>query len=376
MKSLGFPEIPADRIAQTPLAERDQAKLMVLNRKDGTLAHQRFYHLPDYLFPGDALVLNDVRVLPARLYGKKPTGGRVTVLLLARFPGEGPDRWTALVTPRPRVGSDIFFPDNLQAKVVGDCADGEWELVFSEPVDPVLSRWGRMPLPPYIKRTPDANAEDLAAYQTVYSVDKITIPSENKQKNFVLPLREGRVRDFVKGEEHRPVPQGAVAAPTAGLHFTPELLETIKRKGVRVSFLTLWVGWGTFRPIATDDFRAHRMLPEPYRIPLKTVEDVSAARQEGKKVWAVGTTAVRALESAADRDGAIKAGTGIATLYITPGYPFRAIDHLVTNFHMPGHTPLVLTAAFAGIDPLRHAYEEAIAKSYRFLSYGDAMAIL
>jgi S-adenosylmethionine:tRNA ribosyltransferase-isomerase len=358
------------------LAERDRAKLMVLNRKDGTLSHQHFFDLPDYLFPGDALILNDVRVLPARLYGKKPTGGRVTVLLLARFPGSGPDRWTALITPRPRVGADIFFPDDLHAKVMGDCADGEWELVFSEPVDPVLARWGRMPLPPYIKRTPEGNAEDLAAYQTVYSVDKTVVSSQNKPKNFPLPLGEGRVRDLATVEGNGPVPQGAVAAPTAGLHFTPKLLETIKQKGVRVSFLTLWVGWGTFRPISTEDYRAHRMLAEPYRIPPKTVEDVSAARQEGKKVWAVGTTAVRALESAAGPDGAIKPGTGIATLYITPGYSFRAIDRLVTNFHMPGHTPLVLTAAFAGIDPLRHAYEEALTKNYRFLSYGDAMAIV
>ena len=359
---LGFPDIPEDRIAQSPLAERDHAKLMVLNRQDGTLAHRSFFNLPDYLSAGDALVLNDVRVLPARLYGKKPTGGRVTVLLLARFPGAGPDRWTALVTPRPRVRSDIFFPDNLQAKVVGDCADGEWELLFSEPVDPVLARWGRMPLPPYIKRTPDGNPDDLAAYQTVYSVDKTIVSSPNKPKNFPLPLI--------------PVPQGAVAAPTAGLHFTPELLESIKRKGVRVSFLTLWVGWGTFRPISTEDYRAHRMLPEPYRIPPQTVEAVSAARRAGKKVWAVGTTAVRALESAASTDGTVRAGTGIASLYITPGYSFRAIDRLVTNFHMPGHTPLVLTAAFAGLDPLRHAYEEAIAHNYRFLSYGDAMAVL
>ena len=354
---LGFPDIPEDRIAQSPLAERDHAKLMVLNRQDGTLAHRMFFHLPDYLSAGDALVLNDVRVLPARLYGKKPTGGRVTVLLLARFPGAGPDRWTALVTPRPRVGADIFFPDHLQAKVVGDCADGEWELLFSEPIDAVLKRWGRMPLPPYIKRTPEGNADDLAAYQTVYSVN-------NAAGSPLSQLKDS------------PFPQGAVAAPTAGLHFTPELLETIRQKGVRVSFLTLWVGWGTFRPISTADYRSHRMLPEPYRIPPKTAEDVSAARGEGKKVWAVGTTAVRALESAASMDGMVRAGTGTATLYITPGYQFCAVDRLVTNFHMPGHTPLVLTAAFAGLDPLRRAYEQALRQNYRFLSYGDAMAVL
>lgn len=350
-KFLGFPEIPADRIAQTPLPDRDQARLMVLNRADGSICHRLFSDLIDYLSPGDALVLNDVRVIPARLFGKKPTGGRVAVLLLARFPGPGPERWTALVTPRPRPGADIIFPDTLHAQVVGERDDGEWELVFSKEVTADLERRGRMPLPPYIKRTIEGNGVDQADYQTVYATSRAA-------------TGDG------------PLPLGAVAAPTAGLHFTPDLLERIRQKGVRVVFLTLWVGWGTFRPISTEDYRAHRMLPEPYRVPPETVEAVRAARSEGKKVWAVGTTAVRALESAAGSDGSLRPGAGMATLYITPGYPFRAIDRLVTNFHMPGHTPLVLTAAFAGLDPLRHAYREALAKGYRFLSYGDAMTVL
>jgi S-adenosylmethionine:tRNA ribosyltransferase-isomerase len=358
---MGFPEIPGSSIAQTPLVERDRAKLMVLNRKDGRLSHRSFFNLVDYLVPGDVLVLNDVKVLPARLSGTKPTGGRVTVLLLARFPEEGQDRWTALVTPRPRPGADIFFSDDLRAHVVGERPEGEWELVFSKPIIPDLDRWGRMPLPPYIKRSPGGNSADRDAYQTVYSVDKIFEPSE---KDPTHPSSAG------------PVPWGAVAAPTAGLHFTPELLETIRHKGVTIALITLWVGWGTFRPISTEDYRAHRMLPEPFRVPAETAEAVRATRAAGKKVWAVGTTAVRALESAADPSGTLQSGTGVATLYITPGYCFRAIDCLVTNFHMPGHTPLVLTAAFAGQDPLRHAYEEAIANNYRFLSYGDAMAIM
>jgi S-adenosylmethionine:tRNA ribosyltransferase-isomerase len=360
---LGFPDIPEDRIAQTPLAHRDLAKLMVLNRADGSVSHRIFSDLVDLVPEGDALVLNDARVLPARLFGKKPTGGRVTVLLLARFSGTGPDRWTALVTPRPRVGAEILFPEGLVGKVKGACAEGEWELVFSDPVEPVLARWGRMPLPPYIKRSPEGNADDWAAYQTVYSTQQTNSPGETVPENAA----------HYTGQ---PVPQGAVAAPTAGLHFTPDLLEKMRKKGVRVHFVTLWVGWGTFRPIATEDIRAHRMLPEPYRVPHETADALRAVRREGKKVWAVGTTAVRTLESAAEPDRTVRAGTGTASLYITPGYSFRVVDRLITNFHMPGHTPLVLTAAFAGLDPLRHAYEEAIAKNYRFFSYGDAMAIV
>ncbi|MBP9128449.1 MAG: tRNA preQ1(34) S-adenosylmethionine ribosyltransferase-isomerase QueA [Elusimicrobia bacterium] len=347
----GFPDVPAHLIAQSPLANRDQARLMVLNRTDGTFSHRVFSDLPDYLTPGDSLVLNDVRVLPARLAGRKPTGGKVTVLLLARFPGEGPDRWTALVTPRPRVGADIFFPENLQARVAGERADGEWELEFSMPVANDLERRGVMPLPPYIKRSAEGIPIDREDYQTVFATPRAA-------------------------EGEGPLPLGAVAAPTAGLHFTPGLLEKIRQKGVRVSFITLWVGWGTFRPIATDDVRSHRMLPEPYRVPSETVDAIRATRSEGKKVWAVGTTAVRALESAAAADGVLRSGAGTATLYITPGHTFQAIDRFVTNFHMPGHTPLVLTAAFAGPDALRRAYAEAIAQNYRFFSYGDAMAVL
>lgn len=348
---LGFPEIPADRIAQFPLADRDQARLMVLNRTDGSLSHRVFSDLPEYLSEGDTLVLNDVRVLPARLSGRKPTGGKVTVLLLARFPGEGPDRWTALVTPRPRVGAEILFPDNLQARVAGEHVDGAWELTFSSPIASDLDRRGLMPLPPYIKRSTEGIAIDRSDYQTVFATARAA-------------------------EGTGPLPLGAVAAPTAGLHFTPALLDAIRQKGVRVTFLTLWVGWGTFRPIATEDYRAHRMLPEPYRLPPETVEAVRAARAEGKKVWAVGTTAVRALESAATADGDLQSGAGTATLYITPGHAFRVVDRLVTNFHMPGHTPLVLTAAFAGTDSLRRAYVDAVAQNYRFLSYGDAMTVL
>lgn len=348
---MGFPEIPADRIAQTPLAERDSARLLVLNRADGSIAHRTYSDLPEYLNEGDVLALNDVRVLPARLFGKKSTGGRMTVLLLAKFPGSGEERWTALVTPRPREGTKIFFPEGFGGQVVGERPDGEWEILFSAPVTPDLERVGQMPLPPYIKRSPDGVPADRESYQTVYAT-----------------------RRAAEGEG--PVPLGAVAAPTAGLHFTSDLLAQIREKGVHVSFLTLWVGWGTFRPIATEDYRAHHMLSEPYLIPSDTVMAIQTARAMGKKVWAVGTTAVRALESATNAEGTLRAGFGSASLYITPGYQFRSIDRLLTNFHMPGHTPLLLAAAFAGLDPLRQAYVEALAQGYRFFSYGDAMAVL
>lgn len=348
---LGFPEIPADRIAQTPLAERDRARLLVLNRTDGAIAHRVYSDLPEYLREGDVLVLNDVRVLPVRLFGKKSTGGRMTLLLLAKFPGPGEERWTALVTPRPREGAEIFFSEGFIGRVVGERPEGEWEILFSKPVSPALERVGQMPLPPYIKRSPDGIPSDREAYQTVYSTGRAA-------------------------EGEGPLPLGAVAAPTAGLHFTSSLLDRIREKGVHVSFLTLWVGWGTFRPIATEDYRAHHMLSEPYRIPPDTVAAIQTARAEGKKVWAVGTTAVRALESATNGEGDLRAGFGSASIYITPGYQFRSIDRLLTNFHMPGHTPLLLAAAFAGLDPLRQAYQEALAQGYRFFSYGDAMAVL
>lgn len=348
---LGFPDIPEDRIAQIPLSHRDQAKLMVMDRDDGSILHRVFADLVDYVSSGDALILNDVRVLPARMVGKKLTGGRATVLLLGRYGDSAEERWTALVTPRPRPGMRILFSDGFWAEVVGARPEGEWDLVFSQPVTSQLDRLGRMPLPPYIKRAEQGNPVDIEAYQTVYATGRVP-------------------------EGAGPLPLGAVAAPTAGLHFTQGMLDRMKGKGVRVRFVTLWVGWGTFRPIATEDYRAHRMLPEPYRVPQETADTLRDVRQEGKKVWAVGTTVARALESAAEPDRTVRAGCGLASLYITPGYSFRVVDRFVTNFHMPGHTPLVLTAAFAGVDPLRRAYIEALSHGYRFFSYGDSMAVV
>jgi len=349
-----FPEVPEDLIAQSPSLRRDAARLLVLRRKDGGIEHRVFSDVPDYFSPGDALVLNDARVVPARLAARKPTGGRVTLLLLKRFPPEaGGERWTSLVTPKPKPGLRLVLSDGTAAVVRGPAADGEHEILFERSIAADLERLGRPPLPPYIAAPPTAEADqrDREYYQTVYAAD-------------APPPEDGR--------PHAP---GAVAAPTAGLHFTPALLDALRARGVHVLFLTLRVGWGTFRPIAAD-YRDHRMLPEEFALPEATAEVVNETRRRGSAVWACGTTAVRVLESQADDAGRLRPGSGETGLYITPGHRFRIVDRLLTNFHMPRHTPLLLAAAFAGVDLLGHSYRQAIERRYRFMSYGDAMAIL
>jgi len=353
---LGFPPLPEDLIAQTPLAERDAARLLVVDRARGALSHRVFRDLPEWIDRGDVLVLNDVRVIPARLRGKKSTGGKIQFLLLARFPGAG-ERWTSLVTPRPKIGVRATVADGVAARVVGERPGGEYEVEFSRALD--LDRWGEVPLPPYIKRPAGESPEDRPFYQNVYARAKAA--------------DEDSV--FSGSDARAPRPRGAVAAPTAGLHFTDDLLRRVEDAGARVVRLTLWVGWGTFRPVSAADYRAHAMLPEVYRISEEAARAVNDARAAGRRVWAVGTTAVRALESA-HRNGAVVPETAEARLFITPGHAFRSIDRLITNFHMPGHTPLLLTAAFAGTDLLRRAYQDAVARRYRLLSYGDAMAVL
>lgn len=353
---LGFPPLPEALIAQTPLRERDAARLMVVDRARGVFSHRVFRDLPAWMAPGDVLVLNDVRVVPARLRGKKDTGGKIQFLLLARFSGPG-ERWTALVTPRPKMGLRARVADGVEARVVGERPGGEYDVEFSRALD--LDRWGEVPLPPYIKRPAGESPEDRFYYQNVYA------RADAQDRGSMSPAPT----------DDAPRPPGAVAAPTAGLHFTEDLLRRVEGAGTRVVRLTLWVGWGTFRPVAAADYRAHAMMPEFYRISEETARAVNEARGAGRRVWAVGTTAVRALESA-HRGGALMAETAESRLFITPGYAFRAIDRLITNFHMPGHTPLLLTAAFAGTDLLRRAYQDAVARRYRLLSYGDAMAVL
>lgn len=350
---LDFPEVPEELIAQSPSLRRDDARLLVLRRSGGGMEHRVFSDLPTFFSPGDVLVLNDARVVPARLTARKATGGRLTLLLLKRFPpAAGGERWTSLVTPKPKPGLRFALSDGTPGTVLGPAADGEHEILFERSISGDLDRLGRPPLPPYIAAPPtgETDQRDREYYQTVYAADG--------------PLPDD-------GRPHAP---GAVAAPTAGLHFTPGLLDALRAGGVQVLFLTLRVGWGTFRPIAAD-YRDHRMLPEEFYLPASTAEAVNDARRRGAAVWACGTTAVRVLESQADERGRLRAGAGETGLYITPGHRFRVVDRLITNFHMPRHTPLLLAAAFAGVDPLRDSYRQAIDRRYRFMSYGDAMAI-
>jgi len=353
-----FPEAPPELIAQNPLAKRDEARLMTLSRQDGSIAHRVFSDVEALMAPGDLLVLNDVKVFPARLLGRKGSGGLVKFLLLRRLEANAAgERWASLLTPPVRIGAVLAVEDGLTATVEKVRADGEFEVTFSRPILYDLERLGRMPLPPYIRREVDAapgqHAADRRYYQTVYAHEET--PPENP------------------GEAWTP---GAVAAPTAGLHFTEELLHRLNAKGVETAYVTLKVGWGTFRPFRDADYREHKMLPEEFSVPEATADAVKRLRERGKRLWAVGTTAVRTLETQAEENGLVRPGKGETSLYIYPGHKFRAVDALITNFHLPGHTPLLLAAAFAGTDALRTSYETAVREGYRFFSYGDAMAIV
>lgn len=324
-------ELPEESIAQEP-APRGESRLLVLDRED---RHHRVKDLPRLLRAGDLLVLNDTRVIPARLFGHRiGSEGRMEVLLIEKT---GERDWDALVRPgrRARPGTGIAF-EGLSAEVV-DKREDRYRLRFSEPVEPHLDRLGHVPLPPYIRR-PD-QASDRERYQTVFARNP-----------------------------------GAVAAPTAGLHFSGELLEEIAAAGIGIARVTLHVGIGTFKPVAAERLEDHRMDSERYEVGEETAEAIRRARAEGRRVVAVGTTVVRTLESAA-RDGEIRAGSGATELFITPGYIFRAVDVLLTNFHLPRSTLLMLVSAFAGRERVLAAYEEAIREGYRFYSYGDAMLV-
>ncbi len=331
-------DLPPDRIAQEPLTRRDQSRLMVVDRATGALQHRRFHELIDFLQAGDVLVLNATRVFPARLRGKKKTGGKVEVLLL----GSDAGRWRALVRGATQAAT-LVFPDGLEARMVDRLAEGEWELAFSaNHIREYLDQHGEMPLPPYIKR-PAPRADDLAQYQTVFAQS-----------------------------------EGAVAAPTAGFHFTPELLKALEAKGIEVQRLVLHVGWGTFRPVRSENVEEHSMLPERYEVSEQTAQALTRARHEKRRVIAVGTTVTRTLETVTDANGTMAAGSGESRLFIYPGYRFKAVDALITNFHLPDSTPLLLANAFYGsAQPfgLKKAYEAAIQEGYRFYSYGDAMFI-
>ncbi|MEP0547004.1 MAG: tRNA preQ1(34) S-adenosylmethionine ribosyltransferase-isomerase QueA [Rhodothermales bacterium] len=334
-------DLPADQIAQHPAERRDQSRLLVIDRESGERTHRLFSDLVAYVRPGDVLVVNETRVFPARLRGRRSGGGEAEVLLL--HPGEDESLWTALVRPgtKMRPGRVIDVSPEMSVEVVEVLPSGERvvRLRSALAVEDALARYGEMPLPPYMKR--EVTEDDRDRYQTVYARER-----------------------------------GSVAAPTAGLHFTPELIERLQEAGVELARLVLHVGVGTFRPVEVDDPADHPMHKEWYRVPPEAADAVNAARARGSAVWAVGTTTVRTLESVADEHGRVHAGSGWTDIFIQSPYRFRAVDRLITNFHLPRSTLLMLVAAFAGYELTMETYRDAVARGYRFYSYGDAMALL
>lgn len=335
-------ELPDELIARYPVDVRDSSRLLVLDRATDTLTHRRFADIIDYVEPGDVLVLNETRVIPARLLGRRASGAPAEVLLLQPVAGDD-TTWSALVRPgaRLRPGTRVTIADDFTVEVLDVLPDGARvvRLLTGPSVREALERHGHMPLPPYIGR-PDEPG-DRERYQTVYARA-----------------------------------EGSVAAPTAGLHFTPHLLTALEASGVRLVRLVLHVGAGTFRPVDVEDPAEHPMHAERYEVSEEAAGAINAARAAGGRVWAVGTTVTRTLESVADETGCIRAGSGETKLFIRPGYIFRVVDRLITNFHLPRSTLLMLVAAFGGYERVMHAYRVAVAERYRFYSYGDAMAIL
>jgi S-adenosylmethionine:tRNA ribosyltransferase-isomerase len=345
-------ELPEELIAQKPVDRRDQSNLLVMDRQAGELFHHCFNTLDHFLRPGDVLVINNTAVIPGRLVGRKDSGGKVEVLI-CNFNGNGNPQtqkaqpvYECLVkTAKPlKPGRELFFDEGLGAKVI-ERSNGTYIIRFyaEEDFETLLAHIGQVPLPPYIRRSPNLESpcDDRTAYQTVYASEK-----------------------------------GAIAAPTAGLHFTPELLEKLKGRGIAVVSLTLHVGYGTFLPVRSEDIRYHHMHSESYSIPVQTADKINSARSAGHRVVAVGTTCVRTLEHASNSAGRVRAENGSCDLFIYPGYRFKAVDAMITNFHLPESTLLMLVSAFAGHEKIMHAYQEAIKRKYRFYSYGDAMLIV
>ena len=332
-------DLPEELIAQVPLKNRTASKLMVLDRETGAIEHKHFYDMIHYLNPGDCLVLNDTRVIPARLFGaREGSGGKVEFLLLTR---KSEKDWEVLVKPgkKARIGDRIVFGEGILTATIKEIIeDGkrivtfEYEGIFEE----VLDQLGEMPLPPYIHE----KLEDRERYQTVYS-------------------------------KH----EGSAAAPTAGLHFTKELLEEIKAKGIHIAYVTLHVGLGTFRPVKVENVLEHEMHSEFYMIDEENAKIINDVKANGGKVISVGTTSTRTLESNADENGFVTAGSGWTNIFIYPGYTFKCVDRLFTNFHLPESTLIMLVSALAGKENVLHAYNEAVKEKYRFFSFGDSMFI-
>ncbi len=331
--------LPEELIAQTPLKKRDESRLMVLNKKTKKIEHKTFKDIIDYLEPGDVLVRNNTKVIPARLYGKKETGAKVEFLLLNNIEG---DIWESIVRPgnKLHIGTKVIFGDGLlQADILEIMPGGTRKIKFyyTGIFNEILDKIGMMPLPPYIHE----ELKQKDRYQTVYAKY-----------------------------------EGSAAAPTAGLHFTPELLEKIQEKGIEIANVTLHVGIGTFRPVKEETVEAHKMHSEHFYIKQEDCEKINKAKQEGRRIIAVGTTSCRVLESIADeKTGMVRPQENDTQIFIYPGYKFKCIDGLITNFHLPQSTLLMLVSALAGKDYIIKAYEEAVKEKYRFFSFGDAMFI-
>ncbi len=344
-------QLPTELIAQYPADKRDNSRLMLVNKAQNTLSHKHFSAIADLIGPRDMLVVNNTKVFPARLLGQKQTGGMAEVFLL-EYPSienetPGTARATALIksSKRPKPETKITINENLSITVIADLGDGKVDLhLHFDPaigMPETLATSGQVPLPPYISRKNGCTLDDVHRYQTVYA----SAP-------------------------------GAVAAPTAGLHFTESLLETIRQKGALLGQVTLHVGYGTFAPVREEDITRHRIHKEYFSIAQETSEAVEEAKKRGGKIWAVGTTTVRALEYAAQASGHLQAMSGACDLYIYPGFHFKVIDNLITNFHLPDSSLMFLVSAFCGRQTLLNCYETAIKEGYRFFSYGDAMAII
>lgn len=353
--------LPADLIAQTPAPERDRSRLLILDRKTGALRHGIFRDLPEHLVSGDLLVINDAKVLPMRLFGRSARGHAVEILLLQEIQA---DLWEALIKPsrKVRAGDRLVLADG---KITAEALERRTEsghlfrIECEGNLRDLLLDFGQMPLPPYIKRQRSAREDTMSLVPGLSTLSSDLLDRERYQTVYAKY-------------------EGAVAAPTAGLHFTPELIETLKSQGIEFAPVTLYVGPGTFRPVRVELVDGHRMEPERYIVPEETVLAIKSAKKERRRVIAVGTTTVRALEHAASHGdlGHVRAGAGMTDLFIYPGYRFKVTDAVITNFHLPRSTLLMLVSAFAGRESILTAYGEAIARRYRFYSYGDAMFIV
>ena len=329
--------LPPELIAQEPLPQRDRSRMMVLRREGNTIEHSYFYRLPDFLNPGDLLVLNDTRVIPARLPGRRiNSGGKVEFLLLHQ---EGNFRWQVMVKPgrRLKAGTRVEFGSGLEAVVLKDTGEGQRLVEFNQPVEKLLPQIGKVPLPPYIKK----DIQDPDLYQTIYASR-----------------------------------QGSAAAPTAGFHFTPAIFEALSSRQIGRAFITLHIGPGTFQPVKVDQISRHIMHREYFEITEDTAVKINQVKQNGGKVVAVGTTSCRVLETVGLEGGRVEARAGWTDLFIYPGYKYKVVDALLTNFHLPCSTLLMLVSAFAGMDPVKKAYLEAVNTGYRFYSFGDCMLVL